>query len=90
MQLIKHRGIFLAASVFFLTFVLFSKPSFAQIKILAVVNNDIITEKDLRDFMNFIHIQLSGQYQGEELKNKVDSMRADLLDKLLRLRYHLK
>lgn len=50
---------------------------------MAVVNNDIITQKDLNDFFNFMHIQLSAQYQGKELESKIQSMKLDLLDRLI-------
>lgn len=56
---------------------------YAQDKIVAIVNNDIITQKDLNDFINFMRIQLSSEYQGEKLESKIQSMRVDLLDKLI-------
>ncbi|HTZ11335.1 MAG TPA: peptidyl-prolyl cis-trans isomerase [Candidatus Margulisiibacteriota bacterium] len=56
---------------------------FAQDKIIAVVNNDIITQKDLADFLNFMRLQFSRQYSQEETEEKIGSMKADLLDKLI-------
>jgi len=56
---------------------------FAQDKILAIVNNDIITQRDLDDFINFTRIQLSGEYSGEKLEEKIRSMKSDLLEKLI-------
>jgi parvulin-like peptidyl-prolyl isomerase len=56
---------------------------FAQDKIVAIVNNDIITEKDLNDFLNFMRMQLSGQFKGEQLENKIQSMKLDLLNRLI-------
>ena len=58
-------------------------PLFAQDKIIAIVNKDIITQKDLNDFINFMRVQLSTQYQGEQLESKIQSMKLDLLDKLI-------
>jgi len=55
----------------------------AQDSIVAVVNNEIITQKDLDDFMNFMRIQLSSQYQGESLERKIKSMKSDLLQRLI-------
>ena len=55
----------------------------AQDKIIAIVNNDIITQKDLNDFMNFMRIQLSGEYAGRELEEKIQVMKVDLLNKLI-------
>ena len=57
--------------------------SFAQDKIVAIVNNDVITQKDLDDFINFMRMQLAAEYKGEELENKIQSMKSDLLDKLI-------
>lgn len=57
--------------------------SFAQDKIVAIVNNDIITQKDLNDFINFMRIQLSQEYKGERLESKIQSMKLDLLDRLV-------
>jgi parvulin-like peptidyl-prolyl isomerase len=57
--------------------------SLAQDKIVAIVNNDIITEKDLNDFINFMRMELQVDYQGEELEQKIQGLREDLLDKLI-------
>lgn len=64
-------------------FLLFSANSFAQDRIIAVVNHDIITQKDLNDFLNFTRMQLSRDYQGKELESRIQSMRLDLLDRLI-------
>jgi len=56
---------------------------FAQDKIIAIVNNDVITQKDLKDFENFMRMQLSSQYQGVDLEKKIQSMEAELLGKLI-------
>ncbi len=56
---------------------------FAQDKIIAIVNNDVITQKDLKDFENFMRMQLSAEYQGQDLEKKIQSMKAELLDKLI-------
>jgi len=57
--------------------------TFAQDKIVAVVNDEIITQKDLNDFVNFMRMQLSVELTGEQLEQKIQSMKADLLDKLI-------
>jgi len=62
---------------------LFSGICFAQDKIVAVVNNEIITQKDLNDFVNFMRMQLSIELTGEKLEQKIQSMKADLLNKLI-------
>jgi parvulin-like peptidyl-prolyl isomerase len=58
-------------------------PCFAQDKIIAVVNNDIITQKDLSDFLNFMRMQLSREYSKGAVEERVQSMKNDLLDKLI-------
>jgi parvulin-like peptidyl-prolyl isomerase len=66
----------------FLSLCLVSAAS-AQEKIVAVVNNDIITQKDLNDFVKFIRMQLSQELKGRELEEKLQSMKLDLIDKLI-------
>ncbi len=56
---------------------------YAQDKAIAVVNNEIITQKDLEDFLNFIRLQYSRQFQGKVLEEKVNSMKRDLLQRLI-------
>lgn len=55
----------------------------AEDKIVAVVNNEVVTQKDLDTFLNFMRIQLSNQYAAEALEAKVASMRPDLLQRLV-------
>jgi len=56
---------------------------YAQDKAIAVVNNEIITQKDLTDFLNFIRLQYSRQFQGKVLEEKVNLMKRDLLQRLI-------
>jgi len=58
-------------------------PAYAQDKIVAVVNNDVITQKDLNDFINFMRIQLAQQYKGKELEAKLDEAKKGLVGKLV-------
>lgn len=60
-----------------------SYESFAQDKIVAIVNSDVVTQKDLNDFINFTRMQLSTEYKGEQLEGKIRSVKADLLNKLI-------
>jgi len=69
--------------LFFAGFFLHTDKLSAQEKIVAVVNNDIITQKDLNDFMNFMRMQMNGSGNGRELENKISSMKTDLLNKLI-------
>ncbi|MDD5130806.1 MAG: peptidyl-prolyl cis-trans isomerase [Candidatus Omnitrophica bacterium] len=68
-----------------LILVLFFLPSclYAQDKVIAVVNNEVITQKDLTDFLHFIRLQYSRQLQGKALEEKVNSMKRDLLQRLI-------
>ena len=78
---------------FFLLFALVFLPTYyllstnyclyAQDKVIAIVNNDVITQKDLSDFLNFIRLQYSRQLQGKALEEKTSSMKRDLLQRLI-------
>jgi len=61
----------------------FTLTCFAQDKIVAIVNNDIITQKDLDGFINFMYVQLATEYKGKQLESKIQSMKSDLLDRLI-------
>ncbi len=56
---------------------------YAQDKVVAIVNNEIITQKDLDDFFNFIRMQYSRQLKGKALEEKISSMKQDLLKRLI-------
>ncbi|MDD4953341.1 MAG: peptidyl-prolyl cis-trans isomerase [Candidatus Omnitrophica bacterium] len=56
---------------------------YAQDKIIAIVNNDIITQKDLNDFMHFMRMQLSQENSGQQLEEKIRAMLPDLRNKLI-------
>jgi len=57
--------------------------AFADDKIVAVVNKDVITSKDMSDFLNFTNVQLSRQYQGKELEEKRQALKVDLMGRLI-------
>jgi parvulin-like peptidyl-prolyl isomerase len=50
---------------------------------VAVVNNEIITQKDLNDFLNFIRMQYARELSGKALEEKVNSSKQDLLQRLI-------
>jgi parvulin-like peptidyl-prolyl isomerase len=56
---------------------------FAHDKIIAIVNNEIITQKDLDDSINFMRVQLSNEYNGEQLEKKIQAMKSDLVQRLI-------
>ena len=72
-----------ALTLFFHLCFRISHFAFAQDKIIAIVNNEVITQKDLNDFLNFMRIQLAQEYSGKELETKIQSMKLDLLNKLI-------
>lgn len=56
---------------------------YAQDKIIAIVNNEVITQKDLSDFTNFIRMQLAKEFSDSEIEKRVKDMQPELLDKLI-------
>lgn len=56
---------------------------YAEDKIVAVVNQEVITQKDLLDFLSFMRMQLSREYKGKELEEKLNSMKRDILMRLI-------
>ncbi len=64
----------LLSSVFFL---------YAEDQVVAIVNNEIITQKDLFDFLSFIRMQYSREFKGKVLEEKVQAMKQDLLQRLI-------
>lgn len=79
----KLRTFYILILLFCFQLLTFSLPLYAQDKIIAVVNNEVITQKELNDFLNFMRMQLSREYKGSALEKKIDSMKNDLLDKLI-------
>lgn len=61
----------------------FSCRIFAAPKIVAVVNSDAITERDVDDAFRIFRVQLSRQYQGKELEDKISEMKRDLLERII-------
>lgn len=79
----KLRAFYILILFFCFQLPAFSLPLYAQDKIIAVVNNEVITQKEFNDFLNFMRMQLSREYKGSALEKKIDSMKNDLLDKLI-------
>lgn len=57
--------------------------AFAEDSLVAIVNNDVITQKDIDDFVSFMRIQMSSQHSEEEIKQKIDAMLPDLIKRLI-------
>lgn len=71
------------AFFFYLQLTACSLRLYALDKIVAVVNNEIITQKELDDFLNFMRIQLSRELKGAALDKKIEESKRELLDKLI-------
>jgi parvulin-like peptidyl-prolyl isomerase len=52
-------------------------------QVVAVVNDEIITQKDLNDFLNFMSVQLRTQYSEKETSERIDDMKEDLINRLI-------
>ncbi|MFH1655902.1 MAG: SurA N-terminal domain-containing protein [Candidatus Omnitrophota bacterium] len=52
-------------------------------KLVAIVNDEIITESDVKDFLNTIYLQLSSQYEGEKLKEEMAKIEDEVVDRLI-------
>jgi len=55
----------------------------AQDKVVAVVNNEIITQKDLDGFISFMRVQLARDHSQERLEEEINTMKQDLLQRLI-------
>jgi len=83
-KLQRLRKLPIAIFATFLTFLTFlTFPTFAEDKIVAVVNNEVITQKDLNEFLAFTRMELSTEYKGRELETKIQTMKLDLLERLI-------
>lgn len=56
---------------------------FAEDKIVAIVNSDVITQKDLNDFINFMKIRMPDKDSKAQTEKNIETMRVDLLDRLI-------
>jgi peptidyl-prolyl cis-trans isomerase SurA len=56
---------------------------FADDRIVAIVNKEVITSKELRDFAHFLRLQLSREYEGSALEDKLKEILPHLLEKLI-------
>jgi parvulin-like peptidyl-prolyl isomerase len=75
----KFRTIF----IFLFCFLNFMPACFPQDKIIAIVNNDVVTQKDLDNFIAFMRLQLSSELKGKQLDDKIESMKGEFVDRLI-------
>jgi peptidyl-prolyl cis-trans isomerase SurA len=73
----------IVCSVFFVFSPQAAGTASAVDKMIAVVNSDIITQKDLDDFINFTYVQLSREYPEDQVQQKIASIKSDLLERLI-------
>lgn len=78
-----RKTAFILAVILSCQFAFLNCHAVAAPKIVAVVNNDAITEKDVDDAFRIFRVQLSRQYQGKELEDKINEMKRDLLDRII-------
>ncbi|RJP28908.1 MAG: hypothetical protein C4533_03705 [Candidatus Omnitrophota bacterium] len=64
-------------------FLLNTNLLFAQDKIVAIVNNEAITQKDMGEFVNFMKAQYFQDKNELEAEKHIESIKGDLLDKLI-------
>ena len=57
--------------------------AFAEDGVAAIVNNEVITQKDLKDFINFMRIQMSAQYSKREIEFRINETLPDLINRLI-------
>jgi len=81
---VKPRIFLIAASCLFSILGNGVVPVYAQDKIVAVVNKDVITQKDLDEFMYFMSMDMRSEYPDEgELEKKIEEMKPHLLNRLI-------
>ena len=56
---------------------------YAEDKIIAVVNKDTITQSEAEVYLNIIRLQLSRQFKGKELEEKLKEEKEQLIEKMI-------
>jgi len=51
--------------------------------VIAIVNNEVITQNDLDAFINFMRMQMSSQYSEDMIQQNVNQMLPDLISRLI-------
>lgn len=65
-----------------LSFILLTSPVFAE-RIVAIVNDDIVTESELEGFIQFTELELSSRYEGKGLEEQMALVRKDALNTII-------
>lgn len=66
-----------------LVFLLFCNVLSAQDRIIAIVNKDTITQSEADAYLNMIILQLSQQYQGKELEERMKEEKEQLIARMI-------
>jgi len=77
----KKYNLLIFLSLFLLA--AYSQDLAAKDKIIAIVNNEVVTQKDLDEFFNFLRLQSNQKEPFEENDEKASQLRKDLLEKLI-------
>ena len=67
-------------AVIFLTV---SSSVYAEDKIIAIVNKDTITQSEAEVYLNIIRLQISRQFKGKELEEKLKEEKEQLIEKMI-------
>ena len=67
----------------FLFFIFGSSLASAGDGVVAIVNNDVVTQKDLNDSVNFMRMQMSAQYSEQEVEDRIKEMLPGLISRLI-------
>lgn len=52
-------------------------------KIVAVVNNEVITQSELQQFLALVYTQLASQYKGKELQEEFEKAKSGILNRMI-------
>ncbi|HLD41260.1 MAG TPA: SurA N-terminal domain-containing protein, partial [Candidatus Omnitrophota bacterium] len=55
----------------------------AEDKIIAVVNKDTITQSEAEVYLNILRLQISRQFKGKELEEKIEEEKKQLIEKMI-------
>jgi len=67
----------------FITLISLNNSLIAEEYILAVINDEVITSKDLKDFLNFMRLQYSEDKSYNQIKEELERMKPELLQRLI-------
>src|SRR3989338_7434059 len=75
------KNIILVSLIFMFFMAAYSYAAFDKIK--AVVNDAIITQNDINQQLSVLYMELSNQFKGNELEQKLAELQKDILNQLI-------